>query len=185
MKKDRKLKNFLINNDVQLRVIFTSLIYMILIFMVTVGFAFKPAITTMLDSSLDIGARSEAAKVLLNLLNVMLPALLVASTLFFIHLVIILHRICGPLVAFSKFYGLVKNGKYDHPLKLRKKDLLIKECREFNDMMESLNQKKLDQEKIDTEILNALSTIQLDKLDDDYQIAVKKCIDLLKVDTKI
>ncbi len=185
MKKKRKLRNYLIKNDIQLRVGFTSLIYMILIIMVTMGIAFQPTITTMLDSSIDIGARSEAAKVLLNLLNVILPAILIACLLIFIHLIVILHRICGPLVSFSKFYGRVKNGNYDQPLKLRKNDFLKKECREFNDMQQSLNQRKMDQEKTDAEILKALSSIHSVKLDDDCQVAVKKCIDLLKVKSSL
>ncbi|MFP4476167.1 MAG: hypothetical protein ACLFOY_11470 [Desulfatibacillaceae bacterium] len=133
----RKLRNFLINKDVQLRLVLHNFIYLFLFVGVTLAVVLSPLIYDMSYAE-SIDVQYQAAQTLLHLFKLWLPAVVVMALLIFIHQVIVTHRLVGPLVNFSHTFRRVAGGDFTRRSRLRRGDYLKKECREINEMVDQL-----------------------------------------------
>lgn len=134
---ERKLRNYVINRSLQLRLIFVSLGYMAITLAVTLAFTLLPVLHAMFDAS-DPNAQYEAAQVFLLLAQRLVPAVLVLFLFFFVHLVIMTHRICGPLVNFTRTFESIAEGNLSRRIRLRERDYLRDEADMVNEALDSL-----------------------------------------------
>lgn len=135
----RQWRNFLVNRNLQLRIIFTNLIYMLLIIIATLAVQFSPLLQDMYLSG-DIEVQYQAAQIFLPLLQRFLPAVVVMFILIFLHQMLFTHRIFGPLVNFAHTFDKMSQGDLTRKVRLRKGDFLDNETEKINRMNDSINQ---------------------------------------------
>jgi len=80
-----------------------------------------------------------AAQTFIMVTTKVIPAVALIVVLYALHLIIITHRICGPLVNFSHAFRRVGEGDLRQRIKLRQGDYLKKECDRINDMIRDLS----------------------------------------------
>ncbi|HOF05675.1 MAG TPA: hypothetical protein PK175_11035 [Syntrophales bacterium] len=136
--KQRKLTNYLVDRDLQIRVLVYALFYMIAVVMITVAVLLFPTIRGM-DLSDNQAVSYYAAQTFIMVTTKVIPAVALIVVLYALHLIIITHRICGPLVNFSHAFRRVGEGDLRQRIKLRQGDYLKKECDRINDMIRDLS----------------------------------------------
>lgn len=134
----RSLRNYLINKDLQLHLMRQSLIYVLVIVIVTVSILLYPLIRDMMFSD-DLDRQYRAAQTFLALARWLIPAILVLLVLFMGHLIIMTHRICGPLVNFTHTFNRLAEGDLTRRVRLRKRDYLKTECDRINTMIDGIS----------------------------------------------
>jgi methyl-accepting chemotaxis protein len=137
---NRRLKNLFINKGLQFRIIMTSLVYMFLVMVVTTGAIIYPDLYTMFTSQ-DLGTQYQAAQNFLVLARRIVPSTVFLFFLFFIHQLVMTHRICGPLVNFTSTFKKIGDGDFSKKVTIRKGDYLKAECEAINTMIENLSRK--------------------------------------------
>ncbi len=133
----RKIKNYFINKDFQLRMIYINFIYMSVFVGVTILAVLSPLIYDMLSPQ-DVEIQTLAGETFRMLLTRSLPGILVVFTIFYIHQISLTHRICGPLVSFQKAFKNISKGNLTQKVVLRPRDFLEEECENINEMIEGL-----------------------------------------------
>jgi len=108
-KKDRKLKNYLVNNDIQLRLVFTNMLYLLLIIVATMAMVLSPLYHDMFLAT-DLEIQFKAAQTFLLVTKRLIPSVIAMFTLIFLHQILITHRICGPLINFTKTFKKWREG---------------------------------------------------------------------------
>lgn len=163
IRSDRKLKNIYINKGLQFKIIMTAIIYMLLVLVVTVGAILFPIIYEMLSSN-DLNTQYKAAQTFLVLAKRLLPCTIVLFTFFFIHLSILTHRICGPLVNFTNTFSRIATGDLTRKIHLRKGDYLKRECDQINSMIDGLSNHvysvKVNHDKMSSVLEEALESVE-------------------------
>jgi methyl-accepting chemotaxis protein len=134
----RKLRNYLINNDLQLRLIRNNLFYLLLCVIVTVSILLYPLIHDMLLLP-DLESQYRAAQTFLLLVKWLVPAILVVLVLFTGHTIVSSHRICGPLVNFNHAFDRLAQGDLTRKVYIRKGDYLKSECNRINLMIDGIS----------------------------------------------
>ena len=134
----RKLRNYLINKDLQLCLIRNNLFYMLLCVIVTVSILLYPLIHDMMFLP-DIESQYHAAQTFLLLVKWLVPAILIVLVLFMGHTIIATHRICGPLVNFTHTFDRLAQGDLTRKVYIRKGDYLKSECERINLMIEGIS----------------------------------------------
>lgn len=134
----RKLRNYLINNDLQLRLIRNNLLYLLLCVIATVSILLYPLIHEMVFLS-DLESQYRAAQTFLLLVKWLVPAILMVLFLFMGHTIIITHRICGPLVNFTHAFDRLAQGDLTRKVYIRKGDYLKSECNRINLMIDGIS----------------------------------------------
>lgn len=134
---ERKVKNLFINKGLQFRVIITSMLYMFLVMVVSIGLVLSPLMYDMIAST-DIAVQYKAAQTFLVIAKRLMPSTMVLFSLYFIHQLIITHRVCGPLVNFTNTFGCIANGELTRKVYLRNGDYLKNEADEINNMIDGL-----------------------------------------------
>lgn len=137
---NRRFKNLFINKGLQFRIIMTSLIYMFLVMVVTTGAILYPDLFTMFTSQ-DLSTQYQAAQNFLVLAKRIIPSTVFLFALFFIHQLLMTHRICGPLVNFTATFKKIGDGDLTRKVSIRKGDYLKVECDAINGMIEGLSRK--------------------------------------------
>ena len=79
---NRKLRNYFRYKDLQIRIIATSLIYMFLIILTTLGVILYPLVTDMFLSD-DINTQYQAAQTFIVLMRRLVPAVLIMFSVVF------------------------------------------------------------------------------------------------------
>ena len=134
----RKLRNYLINNDLQLRLIRNNLFYLLLCVIVTVSILLYPLIHDMMLLS-DLESQYRAAQTFLLLVKWLVPAILMVLILFTGHMIISSHKICGPLVNFTHTFDRLAHGDLTRKVYIRKGDYLQSECNRINLMIDGIS----------------------------------------------
>ena len=134
----RKLSNYLINKDLQLRLIRNNLFYLLLCVIATVSILLYPLIHEMMFVS-DLESQYRAAQTFLLLAKWLIPAIVIVLILFMGHTIIITHRICGPLVNFTHAFDRVAQGDLTGKVFIRKGDYLTSECNRINLMIDGIS----------------------------------------------
>ncbi len=134
----RKLRNYLINNDLQLRLIRNNIFYLVLCVIITVSILLYPLIHDMMFLP-DIESQYRAAQTFLLLVKWLVPAILIVLILFMGHTIITTHRICGPLVNFTHTFDRLAQGDLTRKVYMRKGDYLKNECERINLMVDGIS----------------------------------------------
>jgi methyl-accepting chemotaxis protein len=134
----RKFRNYLINKDLQLRLIRNNLFYLLICVIVTVSMLLYPLIHDMMFLP-DIESQYRAAQTFLLLVKWLVPAILIVLVLFMGHTIITTHRICGPLVNFTHTFDRLAQGDLTRKVYTRKGDYLKSECERINLMIDGIS----------------------------------------------
>jgi methyl-accepting chemotaxis protein len=176
---ERKWKNYIIDWDLQFRIIFHSLIYMFFVMLVTVCVILFPLIYDMAFSN-NLDVQYNAAQTFLVLAKRLIPAIILVLVLFVLHQILVTHKICGPLVNFSHTFKRLAEGDLTRKVYLRRGDYLTKECDRINTMIDGLSDilKHLveDHKKLILTLEHTLAHIQ----DIDTKEKIQSSLEILK-----
>jgi methyl-accepting chemotaxis protein len=188
----RKWRNFLIHNDIQLRLALHHLIFLLIVIGVVVVTALVPLYSGFQGSD-NVWSQYFSAKFFIVIINRLMIASIGILIFGFIYHVIVTHRFCGPLVNFGHTFHQITQGNLTRKVYLRRKDFLKKEADQVNNMIDSLSRNINDikqynhllQEKLeqlttsDHELSQSEQTLaEIKKLAD----ASGKALDLFKAD---
>lgn len=134
----RSIRNFLTDKDLQLHLLAQSLIYSLIVVIVAVGIVLYPLIRDMLSNE-DIGRQYQAAQALITLAKWLVPAVIIVLALFMGHMIVVTHRICGPLINFTHTFNKLAEGDLTRKVHLRTHDYLKSECDRINHMIEGMS----------------------------------------------
>jgi methyl-accepting chemotaxis protein len=134
----RSFRNYLLCKDLQLHVLAQSFVYVSAMVMAAIGIILYPLIRDMTTLE-DMERQYEAAQTLLSLAKWLVPAILTLLVLFMGHLLIITHRICGPLVNFTHTFNRIAEGDLTRKVYLRNGDYLRNECERINHMIDGIS----------------------------------------------
>ncbi len=160
-KNQRKLTNLLINSEVQRRIVVVNLIFMILVFILTMAIIY----THLLEN--EIGSEGvwrfafgELTMSLSAKLIILYGALIFTFLLSIVTQLWMTHRFCGPLVNFCNAFKMISGGDFIKRVTLRKDDLLKKEADQFNEMVvrisELVEELKSENERLNSAVNNAI-----------------------------
>lgn len=135
----RQWRNFFINRALQLRVLLVSVGYMAGMLVITLAFTLLPVVRDMFGTT-DPDIQYRSAQTFLILAQRLVPSILVLLILFFVHLLVMTHRICGPLVNFSRTFECMAEGDFTRQVILRKGDHLHPEADMINEIQENLSE---------------------------------------------
>ena len=136
-KNRRRWRHLLINGDLQLRLFSYSLIYIGLAFLVALSFGLYPLFRDMFASSNE-AVQYHAALAFLALLHRLVPAVLLLLAIFGVHMLVIYHRIGGPLANFTRTFQSLADGDLSRKVYLRRSDYLKAEGDHINRMIDAL-----------------------------------------------
>ncbi len=151
--------NFLINNEVQVRVISQGVLYMLAAVAFTTILLLHRQIRDLLllpGASVQSAERYLSAQIFLTVTEYLVPGILLLTFLYIIHLLLLTHRLCGPLVNFAKTFRALSAGDLTARIHLRRKDYLKPESRIFNDMASGIAVRIEAAQKIDGRIIGKL-----------------------------
>ncbi|MEJ2100914.1 MAG: methyl-accepting chemotaxis protein [Desulfobacterales bacterium] len=135
---NRKLKNYLIKKDVQLKIAISNLIYMLLMVAVIVLTILSPLYLDIFQS-VDLCNQYFSANIFIILLERLAFTLVVLLILAFVHQIVLTHKFCGPLVNFAKTFKKVSEGDLTRKIFLRRYDFLQNEATQVNEMIDGLS----------------------------------------------
>jgi len=134
----RRLRNYLINKNLQFRIMVHSLIYMVIAIIITLGTILFPILRDMfLRENIDI--QYQAAQGFLLLMEWLMPFVILLFLVFALHQILITHKICGPLVNFSYTFSRLVQGDFTRRVRIRRTDFLTRECEKINEMIDGLS----------------------------------------------
>ncbi len=137
--KNRKLVNYLINKEVQLKLFAANLFYIFLVVIITVAVIILPVIGIMFKPG-SSEAQYYATMIYLNITAKLPLAIIAVVILFAINHIFLSHRICGPLVNFRNTFRKIACGDFTRKIKLREKDFFKSDADEINKMIDNLSQ---------------------------------------------
>jgi methyl-accepting chemotaxis protein len=182
-KSNRRFLNFIVDNDLQLRIMAYSIIYLICAILVIIAIVLYPLINDMIFSS-DLEIQYVAAQYFLIIAKKIVPALIAVFVLFTAHQLIITHRICGPLVNFTNTFARIAEGDLKHKVHLRKHDYLKDECHHINEMIAGLAH-IIERVTADHNGLRAnLESIAVDVNDQGIKEKIESSLEIIKSDAE-
>ncbi|MBF0548944.1 MAG: methyl-accepting chemotaxis protein [Deltaproteobacteria bacterium] len=138
----RSIKNYLIDRELQLRIVLVVLVYIFSVVVIELGLVFIPLVYDMVFSS-DLAVQYRAASELISLAQKLVPALLVLGLAVSIHVILLTHRICGPLFNFGNAFKRISDGDLSRKVQIRQHDYLIRQQNEINQMIDGLSERLL------------------------------------------
>jgi nitrate/nitrite-specific signal transduction histidine kinase len=137
-KSERKLHNYLIAGDIQLKVVITNFLYLCLISLVLVLAVLSPYFYDIFNDD-ELWVQYLSAKTFLVLLDRLVIALPLIFLISFFHFIVLTHRFCGPMINIKKTLQEVARGNFTRKVFLRKKDFLKEEAATLNHMIDQLS----------------------------------------------
>jgi nitrogen fixation/metabolism regulation signal transduction histidine kinase len=137
-KKARKLHNYLIARDIQLRIVITNFLYLCLISLVLVLVVLSPYFYDIFNND-ELWVQYLSAKTFLVLLDRLVIALPLIFLISFIHFIVLTHRFCGPMINIKNTIQEVARGNFTRKVFLRKNDFLKEEAATLNHMIDQLS----------------------------------------------
>ncbi|MCP3900851.1 MAG: hypothetical protein GY707_14185, partial [Desulfobacteraceae bacterium] len=130
-KNKRSVKNFLIIKDFQFKVLLYNFFYLLLGCIATSVIILLPDILSM---TLDFNPEAQfiAAQSFIALTSRLIPGMCIIIFLSAIHMIIITHRICGPVIHLTNVIGDFRKGRFDSRIVLRKNDYIKGTGKELN-----------------------------------------------------
>ena len=160
----RKLKNYLIANKTQLKIVLANLILMVLVVAVIIVTILSPFYHDIFLMD-DLYSQHYSAKFFLVLLDRLSFAFIAILLLALIHNVLANHKLCGPLVNFSKTFKKIAQGDLTRKVFLRRYDFLKSEAHQVNDMIDSLSDYITKIKKDNDRLLSALEEVDNGKIE--------------------
>jgi len=180
----RKLRNYLIANKTQLKIVLANLMLVVLVFAVIVFTILSPFYHDIFLTD-DLYSRHYSAKFFLVLLDRLSFAFIAILILALIHNILANHKLCGPLVNFSKTFKKIAQGDLTRKVFLRRYDFLKTEAHQINEMIDFLSDHITAIKKDNERLISALEEVANGKLEKDkYENAfnmVKKQANLCNV----
>jgi methyl-accepting chemotaxis protein len=180
----RKLRNYFIAKNFQSRVIFTNLIYVLIILLITVGVLLGPTILDMLAGS-NPETQHEATISFFEAARPLIPAAIVLVVLTVIHMIIITHRICGPLVNFAHTFQKVSTGDLTRRVVLRKGDYLKAEGDKINIMIDGLSNLILGLRRNHGDLVSVLKHLKRQVGNSEIRKNVEDALEILENEEKL
>ena len=137
-KKARKLHNYLIASDIQLKIVITNFLYLCLISLVLVLAVLSPYFYDIFNDD-ELWVQYLSAKTFIVLLDRLVIALPLIFLISFFHFIILTHRFCGPVINIKNTLQEVARGNFTRKVFLRKKDFLKEEAATLNHMIDQLS----------------------------------------------
>jgi methyl-accepting chemotaxis protein len=134
----RKLQNYLIAKDIQLRIVFINFLYLCLIALVLVLTVLSPYFYDIFNND-ELWVQYLSAKTFLVLLDRLIIALPLIFLISFVHLIVLSHRFCGPMINIKKTLQQLARGNFTRKVYLRKNDFLKQEAVTLNHMIDQLS----------------------------------------------
>ena len=134
----RSIRHFLTDKDLQLHLLAQSLIYSLIVVTVAIGIVLYPLVSDMIQSQ-DLDRQYQAAQALIALARWLVPAVIIVLALFMGHMIVVTHRICGPLINFTHTFNRLAEGDLTRKVNLRTHDYLKNECERINHMIEGIS----------------------------------------------
>lgn len=134
----RKIANYLINRNVQLKLAITNLFYMVLVIATVVLMAVIPFYQDIFSLD-DLCSQYLSTRLFLVLTERIIVAMIFILVLAFFHQIFTTHQICGPLYNFSRTFECIKDGDLTRKVFLRRTDMLKNEAKEINEMIDGLS----------------------------------------------
>jgi len=160
----RQLKNYLVANNTHLKMMFTNLILLLLVFAVIVVAVILPFYREIFEIH-DLYAQHYSAKFFVVLLDRLSIALLVILFFNVLYQMIINHKFCGPLINFSHTFKKIAQGDLTRKVFLRRNDFHKNEAAQVNDMIDSLSNYIIALKKDYDRLLSALEEASEDKME--------------------
>jgi methyl-accepting chemotaxis protein len=139
--KQNQRRVFAVTSSLQYRFLSLTLIYSFIIVSYFIMAVVVPDVVEMQDKSLSLESRSYAANRLLTKNTWIWPAAILLVVALGLHSFREFQKIAGPLYRFRWAFEKLENGSLISSVKLREKDLLVKEEEAFNKMLTSLSGK--------------------------------------------
>lgn len=133
----RKIQNYLIAKDIQFRIVLTNFLYLCLISLVLVLVVLSPYFYDIFDKD-ELWVQYLSANMFLVLLDRLVIALSLIFVISFIHLIVLTHRFCGPVINIKNTLQEVARGNFTRKVFLRKNDFLKEEAAILNHMIDQL-----------------------------------------------
>lgn len=133
----RKLRNLLINRDVQIKMTIFASLQIVLAVAVILVVVLVPSYQDIFRSK-DLYAQRYAAGFFVLLLNRVGLAMIILFVVIFVTQIMITHKICGPLVNFCHTFGRIRQKDLTREIRLRKFDFLKPEAAQVNAMQAAL-----------------------------------------------
>lgn len=175
----RKLRNLFTRNPFQTRIILTSLIFLMIILFLVFLVIFSPSIHR-LATSTDSDIRYQEAQFFLQIFARLLPLLPFLVLTFVAYLVVITHRICGPLINFNHTFRKITEGDLRRKIFIRKNDYLREEAELINTMIDGLTLKIEGLRNDRREICRLLETVREETPEETVRQRIKETIALLQ-----
>lgn len=135
---NRSWKHFLIRKDVQLPLVTANLIFMAIVSLVLLAVLLSPFYHDMLRSE-DLWVQHVSGHLFLILLQRVSLAMFFILVAAAVHLIVLSHRFCGPLVNFGYTFERMARGDFSRKVHLRKRDFLKSEADQVNAILDRLN----------------------------------------------
>lgn len=158
VKNRRSWKNLLINKKVQMRVTMIHLIFLFIAIGVNTAIMLNSSLCNVFYTD-DSGIMKFVDMYVLSS-EILLFSLVAVVILAVVSQMVVTHQVCGPLVNFSHSFRKAADGDLTRPVRLRSRDLLQDEARQFNEMIANLS---LYIEAVKTDnrmLLEALKTLE-------------------------
>jgi methyl-accepting chemotaxis protein len=134
----RKLQNYLIAKDIQLRIVVTNFLYLCLIALVLVLTILSPYFYDIFNGE-ELWVQYLSAKTFLVLLDRLVIALPFIFVISFFHFIVLTHRFCGPMINIKHTLQELARGNFTRKVFLRKNDFLKQEAAILNHMIDQLS----------------------------------------------
>ena len=160
----RKLKNYLMANKSQLKIALANLVLVVLVVAVIVFTILSPFYHDIFLMD-DLYSRHYSAKFFLVLLDRSSFAFIAILLLALIHNILANHKLCGPLVNFTKTFKRIAQGDLTRKVFLRRYDFLKTEAYQINEMIDSLSDYITTIKNDNDQLLSALKEVDNDKME--------------------
>jgi methyl-accepting chemotaxis protein len=137
-KNKRSIKNFIIIKDFQFKILLYNFFYLLLGCIATSIIILVPDILSMAMNS-NPEAQFIAAESFIALTSRLLPGMCFIIILSCIHMTIITHRVCGPVIHITNVIASFRKGNFDSQIVLRKNDYIKNTAKELNALGEKLS----------------------------------------------
>lgn len=148
----RKLRNYLIAKDIQLRIVMANFLYLCIILLVLVLTVLSPYYYDIFKND-ELWVQYLSSKTFLVLLDRLVIALPLIFAISFIHFIVLTHRFCGPLINIKNTIQEVARGNFTRRVFLRKNDFLKEEAATLNHMVDQLSGYFVDLQEDNTALL--------------------------------
>ncbi len=154
----RKIKNYVVRKDIQLKIAFTNLAYMLAIILVMIISILAPLYLEAIESN-QICNQILSGKMFILIMDRFIFAVFVIFITGFFHQIFISHQFCGPITNFANTLTMLSQGDFTRKIFLRKRDFLKEEAKQLNTMMDKLTQAISAGRLANQEILSILEAV--------------------------